>query len=376
MQDQLYLKQLGSYYPAYLKGVIQGNAFAPIVLRGGKNKPETYLALETAIRHFQRYEKEAGGKGWVIDWEDWNSKKLGKQVWPARISVETEADFLALLEKEKEAAHFREQLQVLLQWRPAIGPWLAERPGKVLELDAIWTRICAVTDYLLTQEVTGRYLRSLSVPVHTKFIEQYKNTILSIIRHLDPTRCKTPATDIETALGMRTKPFLFPLRWLDTTLQRSIMPGFEVMGITSDSLRLIDWPVKEIWLVENETTLFMLPYRTDAIAICTKGYAVAELKNIGLLERTPLYYWGDMDEDGYHLLSMCRRMYPHTQSIFMDEACCRFHKGETERLTAAYAKLAPTNITDTERIAFDMLKGVNGRIEQEKLQLAYLATGF
>ena len=372
MQDKLFIGQLERQYSEYLKREIAGLPFQPVVLRGGKERPQTYPQLQAAIALFQSCEKSGGKAGWNITWEDWKSKKLGNQQWPSTILVETEADFLFLLKKEREAGQFKTKLQKLLLWREEIRGWLSVRPGKVLELAKDWSGICAVVDYLIRNDVSNHYVRSLPVPVHTKFIERFSGTILSLIRHLDECRCVADTTDLERSLGLRLKPMLYPARWLDLALQERNLPGMEVFGISIQSLCEADWKVDEVWLVENETTLFMLPARPNAIAICSRGYAVEHLTDIPLLNNSCLLYWGDMDEDGYRMLSITRQKYRHVQSVLMEEGDFLFHKPPADSQPTPYRKDTPQCLTDSEKAAFSGLQQLNGRIEQEQLRLDYV----
>lgn len=375
MLDSTYLSQLEKHFNNYLQLLIAEKEFVPVPLRSGLKKPDSWEVLEQSVRCFQRYEKKPGGYGWTVQWEEWSSKKFGKQRWPSGIVVTSEPDYLQLLRKEKVVAKFKEQLGVLTAWHPGIRSWLSLRPAKLLELEADWKGICAVIDYLHQNELHAHYLRSLPVPVHTKFIERYQGTILSLLKHLHPDSCKLESTELEAALGLRQKPFLFPLRWLDVTLQQRHLPHMEVAGLTQESLQHLNWPVHEVWVVENETTLFMLPPRPGAIAICAKGYALTGLRDIPMLQRASLFYWSDMDEDGYHMLSMFRSLYPHTRSMFMDESCLDLHEPEAERLPDRYKKSPPVHLTPTEYKAYSRLLSVQGRIEQEKLRLSYILEG-
>ncbi|WP_164714102.1 Wadjet anti-phage system protein JetD domain-containing protein [Chitinophaga rhizosphaerae] len=372
MLDKTYLSRLEKNYPGYLQSLIDEKEFTPIELRSGLKKPETWEMLEQSVQCFLRHEKKDGGYGWTVCWEDWNSKKFGKQRWPVNIVVTSESDFLALVRKEKETIAFKEQLLALVAWNPEIRSWLSARPAKVLELGADWKGICAVIDYLHKNELHVHYLRSLPVPVHTKFIERHQATILPLVTHLHPGICKQASNNLEVALGLRQKSFLFPVRWLDKSLQQQLLPDMEIIGLSQESLQRMHWPVSEIWIVENETTLYMLPPRPGAIAVCSKGFALTGLADIPMLHRASLYYWGDMDEAGYNMLSMFRAQYPHTRSILMDEQCFDLHEQEVERLTEKYKKTPPTHLTPAEVGAYNRLMPVQGRIEQEKLRLSYI----
>ena len=63
MTDNVYFLQLGKSYKSYLKNIIAGEPFRPIILRGGKNKPATTAELHKAITLFQQYEKKDTGYG-------------------------------------------------------------------------------------------------------------------------------------------------------------------------------------------------------------------------------------------------------------------------------------------------------------------------
>lgn len=362
-----FIEQLHKKYLHYLANLVLAKTFEPIVLRGGKNKPTTTSALHESIREFQQHEKSASQPGWKIVWEEWNSKALGRQQWPASVTVDTEADLLHLLQKEKEVIGFKTVLADLLQWQPALQPWLAQQPLRVLKRAADWAGIRTVVDYLLAHEVHAYYLRNLPVPVHTKFIEQNKTDILGILQQLQPERFLKEEKDFETLIGVKVKPMVFTLRWLDAALAQQCGYPDEVAGITVTGLRNSQWPVSEIWLVENATNLYMLPDAPGAVAIWSHGAAVALLGEITLFQNTNLYYWGDMDEEGFKMLHDCRQMYPHTQSRYMDTGTLEKYKTEVVAHPAAYKNMLLPLLTAEEAAAYEQLAKIQGRLEQERV---------
>lgn len=372
MTDHLYIAQLEKQYIPYLKSVIQGAPFQPIVLRGGKNKPTTTAELHEQIRLFQTYEKKQNNKGWVIQWEEWTSKKLGTQQWPSIISVTTEHDFLFLIKREKEAIAFKDQLHKLLQWNAVIKEWLAEKPKIVLELSKSWPGICAVVDYLLKHDVYHHYLRSIPVPVHTKFIEQHKKVIHSILHHLSNE--KFPSTDIslEDALGLNKKPFLFTLRWLDEDLCRQFTAGMNLFAVPVYYLQQQKWTVQRVILVENETNLYLFDNMPGTLVICSYGNALHLLKEIPFLHHTQLYYWGDMDERGFEMLNNIRGHYPHVVSLFMDEITTAYHQTALDVKSIIYQKKNFQLLRPHEEKAYQLLLQNNQWLEQEKLQQSFV----
>lgn len=372
MSIQYYSEQLQRKYIDALRQYLSGQEFSTILLRGGKKKPDNTVQLHEAVRAFQEAEKTAASAGWVIEWEEWSSKKLGKQLWPATIQVNSLPDLLFLLKKEKEFACFQQQAKQLQSWRTEIRTWLIERPDAVLRYESAWTGICAVVDYFLDNPRPGQYLRSLPVPVHTKFIETYERVIVSLLHHFLPATFGDPNGTLETLALLPQKPVLFTLRWLDPALATELGFNMDVLALSPNALRKMDWPVQELWLVENETALYMLPPRPSALAIYSRGKALDLLSDIPFFHRARLHYWGDMDEEGYYMLARCRKLYPHVKSICMSEMDFQAIGHLVTRQPALYSAKHPEELHPEELRAFQQLRELNGRIEQEQLPQQYL----
>lgn len=369
---EAYQQQLLRCYKTYLRGSISGSSFNTIVLRGEKNKPGTTVELHKTISLFQQNEKTEHRKGWTIQWEEWNSKRFGKQKWASKIVVDTEEDYIYLLKKEQEVDAFKKQVQTLLKWQPGIQSFLKESPARVLELKSVWNDIQQVVDYLLVNDVSNHYIRSIPVSVHTKFIEAYKSLITSLLKIIHPEKYNGAITNLEQLLSLNLKPHLYPIRWLDKSLSAKYMHGMEVTGVTVDWLKEISWNIHEVWLIENETNLYLIPERKNAIAIFSKGYATHKVKEIPFLQHAKLYYWGDLDEDGYKMLSSMRDFYPSITSVFMDEATLLQHANELGRQEAKYRTISLPLLTEKEQAAFNILKHHNGRLEQERIRQDYM----
>lgn len=128
--------------------------------------------------------------------------------------------------------------------------------------------------------------------------------------------------------------------------------------------------------MENETNLYLIPERKNAIAIFSKGKATHSLKDVPLLVKAKLFYWGDLDEEGYKMLNAMHGYYPNNlQSVFMDEATLLQHAGEMGKQDAAYKTISLEHLTREEQAAFNILKYHNGRLEQERIRQDYVAEG-
>lgn len=365
--DAGYFLQLEKSYKDYCRNIIAGLPYAPIVLRGGKKKPETTPELYKLIHLFQQFEKKENTNGWKIEWQQWCTKKLGKQLWPAVIVVETEEDYLFLLKRKPESERFKAGVQKLLSWRSEIRDFLLLNPSSVLQLEHAWDGICSVVDYLLMNNVSNHYIRSIPVPVHTKFIQDNEFTILSILRLINPALIAASSSGIEGALGLQKKSHLYLLRWLDCSLADKYTGGITLLSVPVNTLKTINWAAMEVWFVENETNLYLMPPRKNAVVIFSRGYALNELFDIPLLQQSSLLYWGDLDEDGFVMLDRIRRHYPHIKSVFMDALTLNIHSNEIGYQKEKYKHRLLEFLTPAEKAAYEILSATNGRLEQEKL---------
>jgi hypothetical protein len=215
-------------------------------------------------------------------------------------------------------------------------------------------------------------MRSLPVPVHTKFIKENEGIILSLLKHLVPGKFTEECAALDVALNLQKKPFIYPMRWLDPLLADQYSHGMEVLGVTSEGLKKLSWEIQAICMVENETNLYLLPQVKGMMAICSWGKALSLLREVPLLQQTKLFYWGDLDDEGFHMLNSFRHHYRHVQSLLMDKATVQFHTAEMSIQTAPYRNAELSYLFEAEQEAYNTLSATNGRIEQEKLQQQYI----
>ncbi|MDI3320182.1 Wadjet anti-phage system protein JetD domain-containing protein [Pinibacter soli] len=372
MTTQQYISQLEKAYTNYLADVVLNKPFEPIILWGGKNKPSTTVELHDNTKQFQQFEKTDTKPGWTIEWEEWNSKKFGRQQWPKNISLLQETDLLFLLKKEREIESFKLIVKMLVEWKSDLRQWISQNVKDILPLKEVWPSITKVVDYLLANDVREYYLRSIPVPVHTKFIEKNEWLIVSLLQNLSPEKFSPSTSDIDSLLQLRKKPFLFTARWLDRECAKEFTSNMMVFGIITNDLRVANWRVDRIILTENETSLFQLPELSNTLALCSNGKTVSLFKDISLFANNNLFYWGDLDEDGFFILNHLRQYYPHAQSIMMDEATIELHEKEITIQPAKYKNMDMAGLQTHELAAYKILAGRNGRLEQEQLQHLYI----
>lgn len=360
-------------YSDYQRSIIQDISFFPLHIPADKKASTDFSARHKQLEALIGQSKERTGYGYSLQYRKVFTRKHGEQDEVDAILFEREADYLRFLDKEEQSASFKWILEELKSWRAGIKDWLLTQPPDILHQYAdAWKGICGVVDYLLQHKVEGYYLRTLPVPVHTKFIQRYQSVIFSLLKYLQPERFCMESASLEEALGLLKKPHLFTLRWLDQSSAVQYSSGMEVFGISVEYLKQVNWSVKRVILVENETNLFLLPSLPDTVALISGGGALHLLKEVPLFQNTQLYYWGDLDEKGFVLLHDIRLYYPRVSSLMMDEAVVAHHQHEIDKQPRPYREKDLPALSPTEKRAFLFLAANSGRIEQEKLDQSYM----
>ncbi|MDD3836039.1 MAG: DUF2220 domain-containing protein, partial [Sulfurimonas sp.] len=113
----------------------------------------------------------------------------------------------------------------------------------------------------------------------------------------------------------------------------------------------------------------------DAIVIFGSGYSVGTLKNVRWMRDREIYYWGDIDMDGFAILSQARGYFPQIKSLMMDMKTLEMFKTlTTDSHHKTYKKLE--NLTKEEAITYEAIYhdayGKNISIEQEKIPFGYV----
>ena len=108
----------------------------------------------------------------------------------------------------------------------------------------------------------------------------------------------------------------------------------------------------------------------NTIAIFGSGYSVYNLKSVHWFTNLKLLYWGDIDVQGFEILSQFRNYFPQTKSVLMDkETFEKFFENDNGTPTNIFTKL---NLTDEEQQLYDILRTNNWRLEQEKIPFDYV----
>jgi hypothetical protein len=93
-----------------------------------------------------------------------------------------------------------------------------------------------------------------------------------------------------------------------------------------DELATVALDARRVLIVENETTHLALPTLPGTVAVFGGGYAVPALAPLSWLHDRDLVYWGDIDTHGFVILDRLRQVFPHVESVLMDEETLLRHR--------------------------------------------------
>ena len=356
--------------------------FFPLVIKSDKGKvSDDLLSRQKDLQHLISKSKNKTGSGYKLDFEIINSRKNGEQTEVSRIYFENKNDYLSFINEKKSYKLFYTAIfqiknsnllptEKFVEWAKSHLTDLCAEP----ESNHFWTDVCLCADWLNKNQDSNLYIREIHLPVHTKFIEQNKKIIKSLTEKADSE------FEFEITFGLRAKPDFVRFRSLSDNI---ILPFSESMldecQILLDDFSKLDesflHKIKNIFIVENEMVYLTFPRYKDSICIWGQGYKVNILKEIEWFKSKELYYFGDLDEHGFDILSTYRRCYPQIQSFCMDknvldeyeQFLVQGKKLENERISE--------NLNETEKECFMILRGVKSeknRLEQERISVAYI----
>lgn len=113
-----------------------------------------------------------------------------------------------------------------------------------------------------------------------------------------------------------------------------------------------------------------LPPLHDSFALFGSGYAVQALQHVTWLNSCDVFYWGDLDAQGFQILSQLRAHIPRTQSVMMEQLTLQAFKAFVVIDEKATLKTL-TGLTDAEQAVYDYLATNKLRLEQVHILQSY-----
>jgi hypothetical protein len=360
-------------YRSFLESVVEDVPFSKIVIPGDKNySKSSFQEFEMELLTLTNHSKEKKGFGYSLDFQKVRTRFLGLQDLPVSIYFESERDYLKFLGKEKEAERFRQNSLKIISTFPELREWVLQKPMKVVAYQDIWDVLLKVCLWFRANPNAQLYIRELPVKVHTKFIENHKGVLGELLEILIAPHINQANKDFEKRFNLKYQEPLVRFRILDSKISNSYFSGINDMAIPAGMFSALNLPVERVLVVENKTTLYTtltLPPMEKTMAVFGSGFAVQNIKSANWLHHVDLYYWGDIDIQGFEILSQFRGYFPNAKSILMDKKTFdTWFENEKGTPGAIERQL---NLNQEELQLYQLLKLNNWRLEQEKIPFDY-----
>ena len=301
-----------------------------------------------------------------LTYVEYDFKTLGKQNLPRAIRVASLEEYLQLLGKEEEYQHFTQLYTQIITKYPLLQELFVKRSFLVLEYAKEWEKLFLVVDYFLQNKQKNSYIREISLQgIDTKYIEKHKkllDTLLSTITRNEPLSSLREYS-FEKRYGLKYPLPQVRFRILDEKLYLATMSD---ITLTIEEFEQLSIACERVFVVENKITTLAFPNLEKSIVIFGSGYKVGVLKNVQWLHEKELYYWGDIDSDGFAILSQMRGNFPHVKSLCMDEKTLQTYSNFVVKDPNQTNKEL-TCLTQEEHTLYKNLN--NKRLEQERIPL-------
>jgi len=365
-------------YRSFLGALVEGIPFSRIVIRGNKSYTKSSLVeFEKEMTSIISESKERKTFGYTLEFQQVKTKHLGTQDLPIAIYFESEKDFLKYLAKEKEVELFKINVGKITLAFPELKEWIIKNVLKVVQYEHQWEDLLKVCQYFKQHPQPNLYVRELPITVHTKFIEKNKSLLRKLLEIILSGLINEEAKLFEKRFHLKYSEPLVRFKILDESISQQFLSGLDDMAIPISQFEALKLPVERVLIVENKTTLYTtltLPAMQKSIAIFGSGYHVYHLKDVSWFSNLELLYWGDIDVQGFEILSQFRSYFPQTKSVGMDkatfDACFEDDLGTPTNISV------PLNLTDEETVLYELLKVNNWRLEQEKIPLGLVLGWF
>ncbi|MDM8519960.1 DUF2220 family protein [Anaerolineales bacterium HSG6] len=364
-------------YWAYLRAWLTNVPFFPLNIPFRKVKAsDDYRTIKTGMEILLRGSKSQQGFGYQVDLQPRSMRQYGTQSLPVSISFETESDYLKLIQKQREVAIFKKNVSLIRANLPQLATWLTDSPKQVIHQAEVWPDLLTVCHYFLQNPRPNLYLRELPIPVHTKFIEEHVGILRELLTEiLPPDTINLAETMFEKRFGLRYDEALIRLQVLDNELVKQYSFISSDISLPLSQFSQLNLSQHRFIITENKMNFLTLPAMPHSFGLWGGGFRVKLLKTVPWLTNCPILYWGDLDAQGFQILSQLRGYFPQTESIMMDRATFeRFQPFVVSGTPSKVERLA--HLTVDEHAMFSHLSSHNLRLEQERIQHGYVVEQF
>ena len=358
-------------YPKFLSAWLAGEEIFPLYIRGIGVPDDSLSVAQQQVQTLKSGSKECVGFGYTIEWQERNSRRHGRNQFPDRVVFETREDFLRFIGHQREFSRYTNAVDSIRRRLPQLESWLQSNRATLMANVHAIEGLIDVVEYLRQHPRPGLFAREIPLSVDTKFIAQNTAILeqwLNIV--LPPETIRADERHFERRFGLRYAEPQLLLRFLDPAVKQDFGSPWRECSVPLHALADSPINASSVIIVENKVNLLTFPPRPGAIAIGGLGNAIVALTYVPWLADRALWYWGDLDVEGFEILSRLRIRFPQTRSFLMDASTVHRWKDSLAVPGSMRQPTVPPLLTEPETIAFNLCAADNLRIEQERIPQA------
>lgn len=312
--------------------------------------------------------KASGGHSlWHAEEKRKQTASFGKQLMPVRVFIDTPEDAMALLGLTKKKKEFLAGLSAVESQMPSLRDWYLTYFGRISAED-FFPMALSIARFMLEQDEREGYLREMAIPgVDTKFLENHNFLVRTLWNALFPENTAESSDELWEKLFVQKVPTpSICVRSLDEHLR---FAGVRKLFLSQDDIADFQPPHRRIFITENKVNGYTFPDAEDSLIFFGMGYGVLEMaESAPWLADKEIYYWGDLDHDGFNILSNLRKVLPEMKihSFLMDKETLLAYVDPKVKDTGNTTTI-PDYLTVSEKMAWKLIHDNGWRLEQERI---------
>lgn len=360
-------KQCINWWKDFLVSEMTEQPFFPreITRIGRITSKDILLRLDEHKAAISELQKSALQWGYTLEMHEKNFDKIGNQKIPDRILIPSAEVYLRILRRKDELNIFSRNWQLIHREMPQLIEWCQRNPNRLISHNT-WEDTLSVCHYFQTHPCPDLYIRELPIDIHTKYIEEHKDLLRSLLDALLPTSAiRSEGKTFEERYGLKSAEPLIRIRFLDAVL--APIANWTDISLPLSSFRQLNCSCHRMFVTENKMNFLTLPQLSGSIAVWSGGgFNISYLKGIPWLSDIQSYYWGDLDAQGMQILNQFRTYYPSATSLLMNWETFHAYRHLMKYGTPASPQLLP-RLTEEEQSLYHFLQENNLRLEQERI---------
>lgn len=312
--------------------------------------------------------KASGGHPlWHVEEKRKQTASFEKQLMPVRVFIDTPEDAMALLGLTKKKKEFLAGLSAVESQMSSLRDWYLTYFCRISAEDFFPVAL-SIARFMLEQEQREGYLREMAIPgVDTKFLENHNFLVRTLWNALFPENTAESSDELWEKLFVQKVPTpSICVRSLDEHLR---FAGVRKLFLSQDDIADFQPPHRRIFITENKVNGYTFPDAEDSLILFGMGYGVLEMaESAPWLADKEIYYWGDLDHDGFNILSNLRKVLPEMKihSFLMDKETLLAYVDPKVKDTGNTTAI-PDYLTVSEKMAWKLIHDNGWRLEQERI---------